>query len=124
MNSVVQAPDPLLSNFCQTFIAQDSILLLAKYQMMPQLICEGVIDRAISNIECTVEEINAACQQFYQQWNLTTDEQQQIWRSHCGLNQVQFEKMTTRSLRVEKFKQCTWGHKLKSHFLQRKQDLA
>nr|WP_242042534.1 peptidylprolyl isomerase [Leptolyngbya sp. FACHB-541] len=30
--------------------------------------------------------------------------------------------MTTRSLRIEKFKQITWEHKLKSHFLQRKQE--
>lgn len=81
-----------------------------------------MIDRAIADIECTVEETNAACQQFYQQWSLTTDEHQQIWRSHCGLNQAQFEEMTTRSLRIEKFKQHTWGHKLESHFLERKQE--
>lgn len=102
---------------------QSLMPLLANYQLMPQLVCEGVIDHAIANVECTLEEINAACQQFYQQWNLTTDEQQQIWQSHCGLNQTQFEKMTTRALRIEKFKQTTWGHKLESHFLERKQEL-
>jgi parvulin-like peptidyl-prolyl isomerase len=111
-----------IENLHHKAIEQALIPLLATYQIMPQLICESIIDQVIANIECTPEEIDTACQQFYQQWNLKTDEQQQIWQSHCGLNQVQFEKMTTRSLRVEKFKQSTWGHKLESYFLERKQE--
>lgn len=122
MNNVLKFSDSLLEDFCQTFTPKDSLSLLANYQLIPQLICESIIDRTIFTIECTPEEIASACQQFYQRWNLTTEEQQQMWQFHCGLSQAQFEEMTTRSLRIEKFKQATWGHKLESHFLQRKQE--
>jgi hypothetical protein len=121
MNNTLQFSNSLLEDFCKTFAAQEQLPLLANYRLISQLLCESIIDRAILTIECTPEEIAAACKQFYQRWNFTA-EQQQIWRSHCGLSQIQFEEMTTRSLRIEKFKQATWGHKLESHFLQRKQE--
>ncbi|MBD2000272.1 peptidylprolyl isomerase [Leptolyngbya sp. FACHB-541] len=121
MKNTLQFSNSLLEDFCETFAAQEQLPLLTNYQLIPQLLCESIVDRAILTIECTPEEIASACEQFYQRWNFTP-EQQQIWRSHCGLSQVQFEEMTTRSLRIEKFKQITWEHKLKSHFLQRKQE--
>jgi parvulin-like peptidyl-prolyl isomerase len=122
MSATLSVSDSLLKNLCETLTAQESLPLLANYQLIPQLLCESIIEQAIINIECTIEEIDIACQQFYQRWNLTGAVQQQMWRSHCGLSQIQFEKMATRSLRIEKFKQITWGHKLESHFLQRKQE--
>lgn len=121
MNNTLQLPNSLLEDFCKTFAAQEQLPLLANYQLIPQLLCERIIDRAILTIDCTSEEIASACEQFYQRLSFTT-EQQQIWRSHCGLSQVQFEEMATRSLRIEKFKQATWGYKLESHFLQRKHE--
>jgi parvulin-like peptidyl-prolyl isomerase len=102
---------------------QELLPLLVSYQMMPQLLCESIIDRAITGIDCTSEEIDAACQQLYQQWNLVTAAQQQMWRSYQNLNQEQFEALATRSLRIEKFKQATWRHKLESYFLQRKPEV-
>jgi PPIC-type PPIASE domain len=122
MNNVLQSPSSILEDFYETFITQGNLSLLANYRMIPQLVCERVIDRAITSIHCTSEEIDVACDRFYQQWNLTTVDQQQMWRSHCGLSQAQVEEMATRSLRIEKFKQITWGHKLESYFLQRKQE--
>ncbi len=122
MNIAPHLSDSLLEKFCQTLANQNTLPLLANYQLIPHLLCESVIDRAIVDIECTVEDIDAACQQFYQRWNLTTADQQQIWRSHCGLSQAQFEAMATRSLRIEMFKQIMWGHKLESYFLQHKQN--
>lgn len=121
MNDTLQSSNSLLEDICKTFAAEEQLPLLANYQLIPQLLCERIIDRAILTIECTPEEIASACEQFYQQLNFTL-EQQQIWRSHCGLSQIQFEEMATRSLRIEKFKQATWGHKLESYFLQRKQE--
>jgi hypothetical protein len=122
MNQVLLYPNSVLEKFCESFTAQSHFSLLANYQLLPQLVCESLIDRAITPIHCTAQEIDTACHQFYQQWNLTTVDQQQIWRSRCGLSQDQFEEMTTRSLRIEKFKQFTWRHQLESYFLQRKQE--
>jgi PPIC-type PPIASE domain len=97
--------------------------LLMSYQMLPQLLCEQIIDRAISSIQCTPDEVVAACQQFYQQWNLSTEQEQQQWRSHYGLTQEQLEQIATRPPRIEAFKQLTWGHRIDSYFLKRKHEL-
>ncbi|MBE9180001.1 peptidylprolyl isomerase [Oculatella sp. LEGE 06141] len=121
--TALQSNPSLIQDLHQRASNQELLPLLVNYQMMPQLLCERVIDRAIINIDCTPEEIETACQQLYQQWNLVTAEQQQTWRSQCGLSQVQFEAWATRSLRIDTFKQVTWGHKLESYFLERKNDV-
>jgi hypothetical protein len=123
MVTVPQTAPSLVEALHQRAVNQALMPLLANYQMMPQLVCESLVDRAIADIQCTPEESDAACQKFYQQWKLITEEQQHLWRSHCGLSQSQFEDLATRSLRVEKFKQSSWGHKIESCFLQRKHEL-
>ena len=102
---------------------QSLIPLLARHQLIPQLLYDLILDRAISPIICTSAETAEACQQFYQERGLTTEVQQQEWRSHYSLSQTEVEKLATRSLRIEKLKQAMWGHKLQSYFLERKDDL-
>ena len=102
---------------------QSLIPLLARHQLIPQLLYDLILDRAIAPITCTFAETAEACQQFYQERSLTTEVQQQDWRSHYGLSQTEVEQLATRSLRIEKLKQAKWGHKLQSYFLKRKDDL-
>ncbi|HEY9639792.1 MAG TPA: peptidylprolyl isomerase, partial [Coleofasciculaceae cyanobacterium] len=45
------------------------------------------------------------------------------WLGRYGMTQAQLESLATRELRVEKFKQATWGHRLESYFLSRKNQL-
>lgn len=97
--------------------------LLVQYHLIPNLIYESIIDRAIEPFSCTVAETTAAVQQFYALRELTSADSQQAWRSHYGLSAAAIAQMATRPLRIEKFKQATWGHKLESYFLQRKPDL-
>jgi parvulin-like peptidyl-prolyl isomerase len=106
-----------------TFTAEEIIPLLVGYQIVPQLICENIIDQAIAPIQCTPQETAQAGQEFYQRWGLTYEDRRQAWRSQYGLSQEQLERMVTRKLRVEKFKQATWGQKLDSYFLKRKGQL-
>jgi parvulin-like peptidyl-prolyl isomerase len=103
--------------------AEEIIPLLASYKIIPQLLREIIIDQAIAPISCTPEETAHACQQFYQHWGLSCETQSQAWREQYSLSQEQLERMATRKLRVEKFKQTTWGQKLESHFLKRKRQL-
>lgn len=105
-----------------TITAEEIIPFLASCQLMPQLLSESIIDQVIAPISCTLEETTRACQELCQQWGLTSDEMQ-AWRSHYGLSQEQFEQLATRKLRIEKFKQATWGHTLESYFLKRKGQL-
>lgn len=99
------------------------ISLLAGYQMLPKLWRERIIDQAISEINCTEEEITSACQQFYTQCQITSEAARQLWLKRYGMSQGQLENLATRSLKIEKFKQLTWGHKLHSYFLSRKGQL-
>jgi parvulin-like peptidyl-prolyl isomerase len=87
--------------FQQTITTPELISLLEGYQMLPQLYRELLIDQAIASIECTPEEIEQAKQEDPQK---TT-------------------ALATRKLRLEKFKQATWGHKLESYFLTQKAQL-
>lgn len=99
------------------------IPLLVTYNMIPQLLCESLIDSAIAPMACTKEETAHAQEQFYHQWDLTTEEKRQAWRSHYSLTPEQLEQLATRKLRVEKFKKVSWGNQLESYFLQRKRQL-
>jgi parvulin-like peptidyl-prolyl isomerase len=107
----------------RTVFPQELLSRVATYEMMPQFLIHSILDRAIQVIDCTPKETIRACQQLYQQWSLATDAQQQEWRSYYGLSSAEFEQLATRSLRVEKFKQQSWGHQIESYFLQRKQGL-
>ena len=107
----------------RAFEATEIVSLLTQYHLIPQLLREAMIDQAIHEIHCTPEEVTQACEETYQCWQLQTDVEQQEWRSRHVLSQADFEQLATRSLKIEKFKQVTWGSKLSSYFLQRKAQL-
>jgi PPIC-type PPIASE domain len=104
-------------------VPQEFISLLAGYKLIPQLLCELIIDRAISDIHCTREEVNQACDEFYQEWRLTDPERRANWLDRYGLTQENLEQLATRKLRIEKFKEAQWGRQISSEFLQRQRDL-
>ena len=97
--------------------------LLASYQMMPKLLRERVIDSAIAAIECTPQEIDQAYQKFYQTNCINSDKELQIWLQRHSMTVTQLELTVIRPLKIQKFKQQTWGTQLESYFWQRKADL-
>jgi parvulin-like peptidyl-prolyl isomerase len=107
----------------RTLASESLFPLLAGYKLIPQLLCELIIDRAISDIQCTPEESDRAGEEFYKEWRLTDSEQRHNWLSHYGLTQQNLEQLATRKLRIEKFKEVKWGRQIRSDFLQRKRDL-
>lgn len=116
MTTVLQIGD-------RTITAEEIVPLLTSYQMLPQLLREIVIDQAIASIECTSEEKDHACQQFCEQNQITSEEDRQAWLAQRYMSVEQLENLATRGLRIERFKQATWGHKLESYFLNRKGQL-
>lgn len=96
---------------------------LRTYQMLPQLLRELVIDRAISEVECTTEEVETAKKEYLTQNRLTDPQRIQAWLKYNQLSQEDFETIAVRSYKLKKFKQDTWGSKIESYFLQRKRDL-
>lgn len=107
----------------RTITAEEIIPLLSNYRMLPQLFRESIIDQAITSFTCTTEETANACQQFYLQNRLTSETERQAWLKQNRMTLEQLESLITRGLRIEKFKQATWGHRLESYFLKRKGQL-
>lgn len=102
---------------------EELLALLTKYRLLPQLLRELVIDQAIAPFTCSFEETISACKQFYEQHQIASESDRQAWLTENRLNPDQLEDLITRNLRIEKFKQATWGNKLESYFLQRKSHL-
>lgn len=107
----------------RTITTEEIIPLLAGYQMLPRLLFEIIIDQAIVPFTCTPEEIADAYQQFCEKNHLTTETERQVWLEINGMTLEQLEALATRGLRIDKFKQASWGHKLESYFLSRKSHL-
>ncbi|MGH1394422.1 MAG: peptidylprolyl isomerase [Trichormus sp.] len=100
--------------------ASEIIPLLANYQLLPQLLRELIIDEAITPIDCNPEEITQAKQRFYAERQLTQPADIQAWMAQQGLSTEQLDNIIARKLKLEKFKQLTWGNKVESHFFQLK----
>jgi parvulin-like peptidyl-prolyl isomerase len=103
--------------------AEELVPLLASYQLLPQLLRELVTEQAIAEIGCTVEEQTQCVQQFCQQQQISSAEEKQVWLAKNHLTERQLAPLVTRPLRLERYKQATWGPKLESYFLQRKSQL-
>ena len=99
------------------------IPLLTSYKMMPQLLRERIIDEAVAKIECTPAEIEQAYQNFHQTNQLNSETELQIWLQRHNMTVPQLELTIIRPLKIQKFKQQTWGNQLESYFWQRKSDL-
>jgi parvulin-like peptidyl-prolyl isomerase len=97
--------------------------LLVKYQMLPGLLRELVIDRGIRETECSDTEKVLAIKQFCERQQLQSNEQIQQWLAIQGLTPQQMEEIALRQFKIEKFKRETWSKKAESHFLSRKDRL-
>jgi parvulin-like peptidyl-prolyl isomerase len=99
------------------------ISLLRDYQLLPQLIREIVIDRAIAPFACTLEERESSWKAFCNSHQIGSEEDLQTWLGQRQMNREGLISHLDRALRIEKFKYTTWGNRLKSYFLKCKADL-
>jgi parvulin-like peptidyl-prolyl isomerase len=111
---------PLLQIGEKVIHTHDLPFLLRRYQIMSQVLRGIVIDSAIADISCTEEERLIALAQFEKQNQVTSEESRFLWLKNHGITREEMEDMAIRTLKIEKFKNVTWEHKLASHFLARK----
>jgi parvulin-like peptidyl-prolyl isomerase len=97
--------------------------MLRRYGLMPPLVKEVVIDQALTEIDLTEEEAGAALEQFFQAHQLQEAEPRQAFLQQRGLIEDDLAVMAMRELKLRKFKAETWGNKVESYFLQRKNRL-
>ena len=102
----------------RTITSAEIIPLLTSYQMLSQFLREFIIDQAIAPIEFTPQEQASAFEQFEEKHlPLTTQTECSTTKKRYGMTDEQLEALATRELRISKFKENTWGHQLKSYFL-------
>jgi parvulin-like peptidyl-prolyl isomerase len=97
--------------------------LLSRYQILPVIVRELVIDRAIATIECTDDEEISALKQCYDLYQLTDKDRLTQWIDHHYLDHQQLAEIAVRNFKIDKFKQDNWGGKIESYFLKRKGQL-
>nr|WP_248277633.1 peptidylprolyl isomerase [Brasilonema sp. UFV-L1] len=97
--------------------------LLRRYQLMPQIVRNIILDQAIADISCTEEERRVAVEKFYQQHQLTSPQAQEAWLRTQGMSLEQMEDLAVRPVLLEKFKIATWESKVDAYFLNRKASL-
>lgn len=114
---------PILQVGDRTITADQIVPLLTSYQMLPRLLVEIIIDQAIARITCTPEEIALNCKLFCQKNQLSTETERQAWLERYRMKSDQLAALATRNLKIEKFKQATWGNKVESYFLSCKSQL-
>ena len=113
MGEIFKAGDKLIT-------PDEMLVLMSQYQLMPQFLRGLIVDRAIAEIEVTEEEAKNAIAQTEAYYQINSPEARQAWLASLGLTPETFEVMALRPLRLEKFKQATWGGKIESYFLSRK----
>ncbi|AFZ56090.1 peptidylprolyl isomerase [Anabaena cylindrica FACHB-243] len=112
MNQVLQFSDASGEHSQRILTAPEVLQLLAKYQLIPPLLKEVIIDQAIAQIECTPQEEQLACEQLAQQY-----------QGRQEISSEQLNSTAIRQLKLEKFKEASWGQDLESYFFQRKPQL-
>ena len=96
------------------------VQLLKRYQLLPGMLRELAIDRAITEVECSTEEQISALKQFYDRHQLTDEDRLEQWLKSHGLERPYLSEIAIRNFKIDRFKQQVWGSKIESYFLKRK----
>jgi parvulin-like peptidyl-prolyl isomerase len=117
--------DPLTLEQLQneTIATCDLLALLRRYQLMPKLLREMVIDQAIAPFPHTPEEVAESYRAFYTQQKLQSEQELQNWLIRNKFDKLQLDLLIVRGIKLEKFKQINWKNQLQSYFLKRKRFL-
>jgi parvulin-like peptidyl-prolyl isomerase len=116
--------DTPLKRLCNNAMSgAEAIALLQKFWMLPQFQRELILDVELAAVNCSQEEIFSAYKAFYQKYQINSDADRDDWlvRNKCTI--AQFEHSVLRTIKLDRFKQITFGHKVESYFLQRKSQL-
>ena len=116
MSAVLQIGDTSLTG-------EQLIPLIGKYQLLPQIAKEILIESAIKDYEVTEAEYFEGCKRFYHQQRFTTDRELDLWLQQQRLGREDLVDLINRQLRLIKFKTDKWETQVESHFCQRKSQI-
>ena len=109
-----------LSIGSRTFGPEHLPTLLERYQLMPQLVRELVIDDAISSVLLAPGAVDDGVAQVRMRNQIQTDEQFDAWLAHNDLTRDVLRSRLERTLKVEQYKHDRWDSQLDGIFLDNK----
>lgn len=109
-----------LSIGTRTIGAHDLPQLLERYQLMPQLVRELVVDNAIASVKLPPGTLDDGVVQFRQRNQLLSDEQFQAWLAQNGFTLESLRERLERTLKIEQYKTEKWDSTLDGIFLDNK----
>ncbi len=95
----------------QKIAAEEVFSVINKSQLLPQVLREVAVEKAIADISFTASELDPVYRQLSQQ------------KEFRDASAQQQQAIAIRHLKLEKFKEENWGGKVKSYFLSRKEQL-
>ena len=101
--------------------SEDFVSLVQRYQMVPQLLKECVIDQVLEEQALTPEDETQAVQDYCVRNQLEDPEAQKRWLGHFQMTPNQLKATALRTFKLNRFKTDTWGGKVESLFLSNKQ---
>jgi parvulin-like peptidyl-prolyl isomerase len=121
--AVTSKPSWLAQLIQGTMTVPTMTTLLHQYDLLPKLLQELLIDQEIADITVAPEALQLACQQFYAAHGITSEVARQAWMEQSGMSHDRLQAQLQRNLRLDIYKQKTWGHRLEAHFLAHKLQL-
>ena len=103
----------LIKSCDQTITSTEIMPLLQRYGLLLQLAKEDIIDRAISQIQCTPSELAIASRLWQYQQTKSSDKE----------SQRQLIALAIRKLKLEKFKRQRWKNQVPAYFARRRKQL-
>jgi parvulin-like peptidyl-prolyl isomerase len=124
LTGVVASKPSLVTQLKQGMLTPQAITsLLYQYGLLPKLLQELLIDQSIADISYDSLALQDASQGFYTANGITSAAELTAWTERHDLTADRLQEQLQRSLRLDIYKQQTWGHRLESHFLAHKAQL-
>ncbi|MBW4552107.1 MAG: peptidylprolyl isomerase [Aphanocapsa sp. GSE-SYN-MK-11-07L] len=102
---------------------EDLPSLLKRYQFLPHLYRQLIIDQAIAGLECSPEEKAVALATFYEQQQIASEDDRQAWLQKNDMTLEDLEAQSIRHVLVSKFKETAFTPQVETYFMKRKPDL-
>jgi parvulin-like peptidyl-prolyl isomerase len=107
----------------QSLTADQVLSLITKHRLVPQLAREIVITEAIQQQSISEAEHLTACNNFYQQQQLQSEQDLEQWLQRQRLARTDLTDLINRELQLHKFKTTKWTNQIESYFCQRKSQI-
>lgn len=115
--------EPLLKVGDRAVYPHEITTLLSRYELVPALVKELVVDSVIANVALTPEEMAEAEAKFCKKNQITAAKDRDAWLKQRYGTADLIESLALRYARLEKFKFELFNNDIESYFLQRKSQL-